>query len=89
MFIKDTYDVLVKLFFFLFEFNRIGNVMVGVFASKAVDLGFGASSGQNKHNQIGIFCFFARHAACWSGTKRTTLSYSKLTCSRQDIAKNC
>jgi hypothetical protein len=43
MFIKDTkYDVLVKISFFLFEFNRIGNVMVGVLA------------GQNKHYQIGI-----------------------------------
>ena len=43
MFIKDTkYDILVKISFFLFELNRIGNVMVGVLA------------GQNKHKQIGI-----------------------------------
>jgi hypothetical protein len=33
MFIKDTkYDVLVNISFFLFELNRIGDVMVGVFA---------------------------------------------------------
>ena len=46
MFIKDTtYDNLVKLSFFLFELNRIGNVMVGVLSSKAVDRGFEASVG--------------------------------------------
>jgi hypothetical protein len=40
MFIKDTkYDTLVKISFFLFELNRIGNVMVGVLATKAVDRG--------------------------------------------------
>ena len=47
MFIKDTkYDILVKISFFPFELNRIGNVMVGVLA------------GQNKHYQIGIMFAF-------------------------------
>jgi hypothetical protein len=88
MFIKDTYDVLVKLSFFLFELNRIGNVMVGVLASKAVDRGFEASVG-SKQTLSNWYYFFAKHAACWSGTKRTSSSYSKLTYSHQDIAENC
>jgi hypothetical protein len=49
MFIKDTkYDILVKIFFCLFELNRIGNVMVGVLASKAVDCGFEVSIGSKQ-----------------------------------------
>jgi hypothetical protein len=49
MFIKDTkYDVLVKISFFLFELNRIVNVMVGVLASKAVDRVFEASVGSKQ-----------------------------------------
>ena len=49
MFIKDTtYDVLAKISFSLLEFNRIGNVIVGVLASKAVDRGFEASVGSKQ-----------------------------------------
>jgi hypothetical protein len=42
---------------------RIGGVMVGVFASSAVDRGFEPRSGQTKDYKIGICCFSAKHAA--------------------------
>ena len=58
MFIKDTnYDILAKIYFFLFELNRIGNVMVGVLASKAVDRGFEASVGSKQ--TLSNWYFFA------------------------------
>jgi hypothetical protein len=58
MFIKDTkYDILVKIFFFLFELNRIGNVMVGLLASKAVDRGFEVSVGSKQ--TLSNWYFFA------------------------------
>ena len=57
MFIKDTkYDILVKISFFLFELNRIGNV--GVLASKAVDRGFGASVGSKQTQSNWYFLLF-------------------------------
>ena len=43
-------------------FNRIGDVMVSVFASSAVDRGFEPRSGQIKDYEIGICCFSAKHA---------------------------
>ena len=39
--------------------NRIGNVMVSVLASSAIDCG----SGQTKEYKIGICCFSAKNAA--------------------------
>jgi hypothetical protein len=43
--------------------NRIGGVMVRVFASSAVDRGFEPQSGQTKIKKIGICFFSAKHAA--------------------------
>ena len=43
--------------------NRIGGVMVSVFALSAVDHGFEPRSSQTKDYEIGICCFFAKHAA--------------------------
>jgi hypothetical protein len=43
--------------------NRIGDVMVNVVASSAVDRGFEPQSGQTKDYAIGICCFSAKHAA--------------------------
>ena len=43
--------------------NRIGGVMVSVLTSSAVDRGFELWSGQPKDYEIGICCFFAKHAA--------------------------
>ena len=43
--------------------HRIGGVMVSVLASSAVYRGFGPRSGQTKDYEIGICCFFAKHAA--------------------------
>ena len=39
--------------------------MVNVLASSAVDRGFERRSGQTKDYEIGICCFFAKHAALW------------------------
>ena len=59
MFIKDTkYDTLVKISFYLFEFNRIGNVMVGVLVSEAVDRGFEASVGSTQTLSNWYFLLF-------------------------------
>jgi hypothetical protein len=43
--------------------NRIGGVIVSVFASSGVDLGFEPRSGQTKDYKIGICCFSTKHAA--------------------------
>jgi hypothetical protein len=51
------------------ENNRIGSVMVSVFASSAVDRGFEHWSGQTKNYKIGIFCVSAKHAALSSKSK--------------------
>ena len=49
--------------------QRIGGVMVSVFASSAVDRGFEPRSGQTKDYKIGICCFFVKHAALRSKKK--------------------
>ena len=46
--------------------DRISGVMVSVLASSAVDRGF---EPQTKHYQIGICCFYAKHAALRSKNK--------------------
>ena len=43
--------------------NRIGNVMVSVLASSAIDCGYDPRSGQTKEYKIGICCFSAKNAA--------------------------
>ena len=43
--------------------NRIGGVIVSVFALSAVDRRFEPCSGQTKDYKIGIYCFSAKHAA--------------------------
>jgi hypothetical protein len=49
--------------------NRIGGVMVSVFASSAVDREFEPRSGQTKDDKIDICCFSAKHAALMSKIK--------------------
>ena len=44
-------------------FNRIGGVMISVFATSAVDRGFEHLSDQTKENKIGICWFSTKHAA--------------------------
>ena len=43
--------------------DRIGGVMVNVFASSAVDRGFEPRSGQTNDYKIGVCCFSAKHVA--------------------------
>ena len=43
--------------------NRLGDVIVSVLASSAVDRGFESRSGQTKDYNIGICSFSAKHAA--------------------------
>ena len=45
-------------------------VMVSVFASSAVDRGFESRSSQTKDYNIGMCCFFAKHAALRRKTQR-------------------
>ena len=49
--------------------NRIGDVMVSVLASRAVDHGFEPRSGQTKDYKIGVCCFSAKHASLRSKSK--------------------
>jgi hypothetical protein len=51
------------------KFDRIGGVMVSVFASSAVDREFEPRSAQTKDYKIGICCFFAKNAALRSKSK--------------------
>jgi hypothetical protein len=46
-----------------YHIQRIGGVMVIVLASSEVDRGFELLLGQSKDYNIGICCFFAKHAA--------------------------
>ena len=47
----------------VYRANRIGEVMVSVLVSSAVDRGFEPRSGQTKDYKIGICCFSAMHIA--------------------------
>jgi hypothetical protein len=47
----------------IYSINRIGGVMVSVYASSAVDRGFEPRSCQTKDYEIGICCFSSKHAA--------------------------
>ena len=49
--------------------NSIGNVMVNLLASSAVDREFEPRSCQTKDNKIGIYCLFTKHAALKSKNK--------------------
>ena len=55
--------ILILYACFLWIANGIGDVIVIVLASSAVDRGFEPGSGQTKVNKIGIFSFSAKHAA--------------------------
>jgi len=46
----------------MFAFNHIGDVMVSVLASSALDRGFELRSCQAKDYKIGICCFSVKHA---------------------------
>ena len=52
-----------KLFILLNAIHYIGDVMVSVLASSAVDRGFEPRSGQTKDYKLGICCFSVKHAA--------------------------
>ena len=54
---------------FLWIANGIGDVIVIVLASSAVDRGFEPGSGQIKVNKIGICCFSAKHATLRTKSK--------------------
>ena len=47
----------------LYKGNHIGDVMVSVLVSSAVDRGFESRSGQTKDYEIAICCFSTKHAA--------------------------
>ena len=57
------YFISHKYYFPLPINSNIGRVMVSVLASSVVDRGFEPRSGQTKDYEIGICCFFAKHAA--------------------------
>ena len=48
-----------------FQGNHIGGIMVSILASSAIDYGFEPRSDQtkDKDNEIGIYCFSAKHSA--------------------------
>jgi hypothetical protein len=60
-------DVLCVLYSYVE--NRIGGVMVSVFASSVVDRGFEPRSGQTKDYKISMCCFSAKHAALTGKSK--------------------
>jgi hypothetical protein len=49
--------------FFNHIIYHIGGVIVSTLTSRAVDRGLEPRSGQTKDYEIGICCFFAKHAA--------------------------
>ena len=51
------------------KFNLIGGVMVSMFTSSAVDDKFLPLMSQTKDHEIGICCFYAKHAAFMSKIK--------------------
>ena len=57
------------LFLYTDILNYIGDVIVSVFASSAVDRGFESRSGQTKDYKIGICCFSAINPALSTKSK--------------------
>ena len=57
--------------------------MVSVLASSAVDHGFESRSGQTKDYEIGICCFYAKHAALRSKSK------DWLTRNKNNVSTDC
>ena len=57
------------LYIFYFFWNRIGDIMVSVLVSSAVDHRFKPPSGQIKDYEIGICCFSTIHTALRSKNK--------------------
>ena len=53
----------IKHYLYSKNSNRLGDEMVSVLASSAVDRGFEPRLGQTKDNKIGICCFSAEHTA--------------------------
>ena len=49
--------------------NRIGDEMISVLTSRAVDCEFDTLSGQTIDYKIGICCFSAKHTALWRKSK--------------------
>ena len=61
--VQYTLSTLINCWLLEVLWNRIGDVMVSVLASSAVDRGFEPRSGQTKDYKIGICCFSAKHTA--------------------------
>ena len=57
--------------------------MVSMRASSAVDHGFESRSGQSKDYEIGICCFYAKHAALRSKSK------DWLTRNKNNVSTDC
>ena len=67
--------ILYTILGFRCDFNRIGGVMVSVFASSAVDRVVVLRSGQTKDYEIGICCF-SDHVFEWRVMSTRGLFYS-------------
>ena len=67
LFLLNKDKLCMLLYFHLlytpFIVNRIGDVVVSVLTSSAVDRGFEPQSGQTKDYKIDICCFSTKHAA--------------------------
>ena len=59
----EYFPFTLSLPFFPLPYNCIGDVMVSVLASNAIDHGFEPWLGQTKDYKMGICCFSANHAA--------------------------
>jgi len=67
---KEVCYMLIIFFTFSLSFlNRIGDVMVSVVASRAVDCGFETRSSKTKNHKIDICCFSSKHTALMSKIK--------------------
>ena len=62
------------VYMYFYCINRIGGVMVNVFASSVVDRGFELQLGQTKDCKIGICCFSVKHVALRSKGKDMSTS---------------
>ena len=78
--------VTTKIFLSLPLFNRIGGVMVSMFASSVIDSEFGHRSGQTNNNEIGICCFSAKHTVLKKKCKLLVDLYQDIMSEWTDIS---
>ena len=60
--------------FNIYIFNHIGGVMVRVLTSSAIDCWLEPRSGQTKDYEIGMCCFFTKHAALRRKSRQITIN---------------